>query len=261
MSLNSHLLATAGNLIITQSERSVIDNHIMALNVKLIWYFDSGVVKEKFTFGSFKRKTLMPRRADSRSDVDYMIVFADDSKQPSTYLNYLKDFALAKYTTSEIYQSHPTIVLELSKIKIELVPAILSSWDSYQIPAALNDYSTWQTTHPNAFNNQLSNKNTNDKGLIRPLIRVMKYWNALNGWVYSSYELENMIVNHYYIFCNDLFDYFKSFVSSAGTYGLSQTKKDKVDRLKRIVNDATKLNSDGFPTAAENKLKEAIPPY
>jgi hypothetical protein len=261
MSLNSHLTDTASRLIITQSERDVIDNHLSSLKTKLDNYFASGTFSERFAFGSFARKTLMPRKADSRSDVDYMLVFNNTSNQPSTYLKWLKDFALAKYYSSEIYQSHPTIVLELSRIKIELVPAIKSSWDDYQIPAPTNDYQTWLTTHPSAFNSKLSSKNTQEKGLIRPLVRIMKYWNASNGWVYSSYVLEGLIADHWFYYCDNLWDYFSSFVSSLSTYGLSSTKSDKIDKLKKIVAEAKSLAAQGYPISAEDKLKEVIPYY
>jgi len=261
MSINSHLSNTASNLIITQSERDIIDGHLNSLKTKLNAYFEAGTFIEWFEFGSFKRKTLMPRKADSRSDVDLMLVFSNSQYQPSTYLSWLKSFAEKKYGSSEIYQSHPTIVLELSKIKIELVPAIRSAYDGYQIPAPSNNYQTWLTTHPHAFNNALTNKNTTEKSLIRPLIRIMKYWNATNDWVYSSYELENLIVNKLYLFCTTLWDYFETFVASLSTFGVPTYKANKIQRLKDKVAESKKLNAEGYPTLAENKLREVILEY
>ncbi|WP_299289205.1 nucleotidyltransferase domain-containing protein [uncultured Mucilaginibacter sp.] len=261
MSINSHLVTTAGSLIITQTERDVIDNHITALKNKLSSYFDKDTFEEQFTFGSYARKTLMPRRADPASDVDFMLVFKNKSYQPATYLRYLREFAVEKYYSSEIYQSHPTIVLELSKIKIELVPSIKSAWDDYQIPAPSSNYEAWLTTHPTIFNATLSSKNTAEKSLIRPLVRIMKYWNAANDHVYSSYELEGLIANHFYYYCNSLWDYFNSFVSSLSTYGKPSYKVTKIEKLKNVVSEAKQLDANGYPSIAENKLKEVIPVY
>ncbi|MFV8635809.1 hypothetical protein [Ralstonia pseudosolanacearum] len=42
-----------------------------------------------------------------------MVVFSDSGATPQTYLNRLKIFVEKRYGSSEIYQSSPTIVLEL----------------------------------------------------------------------------------------------------------------------------------------------------
>jgi len=152
--------------------------------------------------------------------------------------------------------------LELSKIKIELVPAIKSAFDDYQIPAPSSSYSKWLTTHPNAFNSQVSSKNTAEKGLIRSMIRLMKYWNAKNDYPYSSYELEQKIVNQLYYSCNNLWDYIYLFVNNLSTSNLSSiAATNKVDRLKTICTDAKTLETGGYPISAESKIVEAFPVY
>lgn len=264
MSVNSYLANTASQIIITNNERVAIDANITSLSGKLTAYFNQGQIKERLAFGSYTRKTLMPRKADSRSDVDYMVVFDTSSYTytPETYLKWLRDFATAKYATSEIYPSHPTVVLELSKIKIELVPAIKTVYgDDYQIPAPASHYSKWLTTHPNTFNSQVSSKNTAEKSLIRPMIRLMKYWNAKNDYPYSSYELEQLIVNQFYYSCNNVWDYIYMFVSNLNTYNLSTTAANKVTRLKKICTDAKTLETSGYVSAAESKIVEAFPVY
>lgn len=261
MSVLSHLTTVASKLIITENERGVIDGNISALSNKLYCYFNSGVISGKIVFGSYARKTLMPRKADSRSDVDYMIVFSSSQHSPSTYLTWLKNFAIAKYPSSEIFQSYPTIVLELSKIKIELVPAIKSAYDSYQIPAPSSNYTNWLVTHPNDFNSRLRNKNTSEKSMIRPLVRLMKYWNALNNYVYSSFELEGLIANHSYFNCNNLWEYFESFVNGLSIYWLVPSKADKVSRLKRNIAKARQLINEGYENLPETEVVKEIPVY
>lgn len=263
MSVNSHLTDTAAKLIVTDNERSVIDGHVTALRNKLDSYFAAGVVSEKFAFGSYTRKTLMPRKADDNSDVDFMIVFSYTSYKPATYLTWLRDFAKEKYK-SETYQDHPTIVLELSKIKLELVPAINRTYDDYQIPAPSSAYNDWINTHPTAFGTKVTEKNTVEKSMIRRLIRLMKYWNAKNGYPYSSFELENLIVGHWYFNCQTLWDYVNSFVAGLGTYGKS--KADKITMLKDTCSKAKTLEQGSYlvaadPTGAETEIKKAFPIY
>lgn len=184
--VNQYLVSLASQLIITSNERSIIDNHIDVLADKVSYYFGNSEIKSKFAFGSYTRKTLMPRKADTHSDVDYMIVFNNPNLSPRTYLDKLRGFAGAKYPSSDIYPSFPTVVLELSKIIIELVPAIENIY-GYQIPSSENNYNSWIYTYPNSFNANVTNKNKNNNKMIRPLIRLMKYWNAKNEYVFSSY--------------------------------------------------------------------------
>ena len=265
MSVNSHLTTTAGSLIVTDSERTTIDGYMSSLKTKLENYFQASAISEKFAFGSYTRKTLMPRKADQYSDVDYMVVFTSAYK-PATYLSWLKDFANAKYATSEVYQDHPTVVLELSKIKIELVPSIKSTYDDYQIPAPSSNYEDWLTTHPTSFKTSVTTKNTNEKSQIRPLIRLMKYWNALNGYVYSSYALESLIVNHYYYNCTTLWDYVNSFVVGLSTTGKTTTNSNKITKLKDTCVEAKKLETGTYyvpanASGAETEIKKAFPVY
>lgn len=270
MSANSHLVDTASKLIITSGERDIIDGHITSLKTKLNGYFDTGAISTYFDFGSYTRKTLMPRKADGRSDVDFMIIFSNAAYKPATYLSWLRGFVDKKYSTSEKYQDHPTVVLELSKIKIELVPAIKSAYDDYQIPAPSSDYSDWLATHPFSFGDKVKNKNTNEKSLIRPLIRLMKYWNAQNGYVYSSFALENLIVDHSYLSCDTLWDYVYSFTNGLYVYNMVQSKADKVTQLKSVCAQARTLGLgyyQGFtwipanPSASEAEIKKAFPVY
>lgn len=86
----------------------------------------------------------------------------------------LKRFAEAKYSTSEIYQSSPTIVLELNNIKFELVPAY-KSFGTYYIP---DSNGGWMATYPNDFNDKLTEANNNCSYKIKPLVRLIKHWNV-----------------------------------------------------------------------------------
>jgi len=138
MSVLSHLQNTADSIKIQDSERTAIDTSISSLSSKLSSYFDN--IESKFVFGSYDRRTILRRSIDANSDVDYMVVFSDGSSwTPQTLMNRLKRFAEAKYSRSEIYQSSPTVVLELNHIKFELAPAY-KSWGTLYIPAPASDY-------------------------------------------------------------------------------------------------------------------------
>lgn len=257
MSVLSHLQNTAESIKIQDSERIAIDTSIGSLSYRLSSYFDN--IESKFVFGSYDRRTILRRSKDSNSDVDYMVVFSDGSSwKPQTLMNRLKNFAEAKYSRSEIYQSSPTVVLELNHIKFELAPAY-NSWGMLYIPAPALDYSDWISTYPNTLKDSLNEKNRNNQYLIRKLVRLMKYWNVNNGKVYSSYELEKYIIDKSYWLCSNLKEYFYDAVEGLQTWALPQYKKDKVDKLKEIIAKTKQYERDGMPYTAESEIKKAIP--
>ena len=259
---NTHLVAVARSLVLSDDEKSHIATSISTLRTRLIPWFGEDVRKQ-YQFGSSVRETMLPRKVDYESDVDYMVVFNNQEKsKPATLLNRLRRFVEAKYSRSEVYQSSPTIVLELSHIKFELVPAYQDySWsDTYYIPAPASDYAEWMTTNPSNIQQKVNDANTRYNYQIKRLIRILKYWNVMNGKVYSSYELEDHIVGRVFWCCTSLEEYFFDAVSNLPTYMLPQYKKDKVQKLKDKVAEIRKdYYVNNYKYVAIKELSELIP--
>ena len=90
MTVNSYLSSLASELVLSSNEKTSINSSISTLEYRLELFFGSDIL-EKFKFGSSTRDTILPRKADSNSDIDYMIVFDNyNNYQPQTYLNQLK---------------------------------------------------------------------------------------------------------------------------------------------------------------------------
>ena len=262
MSVLSHLKNTADELVLSSVEKTNIDNSISTLKSRINTHFGANV-KEHLRFGSSTRGTILPRKADSNSDIDYMIIFDNSgSYKPQTFIERLRKFAEKYYSSSEIRRSHPTVILELNHIKFDLVPAYKEIGFLYEyiyIPAPKSEYTDWMSTDPNDFNKTLTDKNKNNKDLIKPMIRLVKYWNAQNGHVYDSYELEKDLVNTSYFFCYNLKDYFFDAINSLSTWNLPEYKKVKVQRAKDIIAKTKKYESDNMPVSAELEIKKIIP--
>ncbi|HFF8662009.1 TPA: nucleotidyltransferase [Escherichia coli] len=236
-----------------------ITNSIATIKNRLNGYF-AGELVSHFVFGSYSRNTMLPRSYDPSSDVDYMVVFKNVIYQPQTYLNKLRDFVNYYYRTSEIKQSHPTIQLNLNHITFELVPASHNILFGYQIPSNQDFLNRWMNTDPNAFNTDLTNCNKNNNNLIKPLIRIMKYWNANAGYVFESYQLEKDIVSFNYFWCSTLKEYFYSAVEQlSGSYYLAQWKKDKIQHLKNSVMMSKYYEQLNNHFTAENEIKKILP--
>lgn len=256
MSVLSHLNTRASDAVLSGTEKDSISTSISTLKTRINNYFGTDVTNH-FQFGSSTRGTILPRAMDEHSDIDYMVIFKDDGSKPQTFLNRLKKFVEYYYSKSEIYQSSPTIVLELNHIKFEIVPA-KEVWGQKYIPDGSGD---WIATNPNDFNNTLTDKNKNNGNLIKPTIRLAKYWNARNGYIYSSYLFEKRIVGFDFLWVKqNQRDFLFNVFDNISEYDVTaQSKKDKIKRAKDIIANVRKYEADNMPYSAESEVKKLIP--
>lgn len=265
MSINGYLTNIANAAYVRDQERVGIQRSIETLRSRLSSEF-SGQLTDQFVFGSYSRGTILPRSMDTESDVDYMVVFSDGSLRPSTYLARLRRFTETWYARSEIALSNPTVVLDLHHIRFELVPATRDWLGTTRIPAKASSYQDWIDTDPKGFNDRLTSTNQSNNNLIKPLVRVMKYWNATAGHPFESYDLEQKIVGHGFGFYGLLSalsfkEIFLNFVPNIDVgYFEAQWKKDAVDRLKTFTKQANSLESSGRETEAERCMARLFPP-
>lgn len=256
MSVLSHLQTRASAAVLSGAEKASIDKSISAIGTKISSYFGVNLVSQ-FRFGSSTRDTILPRSMDKYSDIDYMVVLKEDGKVPQTYLDRMKRFAEKHYSASDIKQSSPSIVLELNHIKFDLVPAFASWGGWYKIPARAGG---WQDTNPNDFNSSLIERNKSNSSLIKPTIRLAKYWNALNGYVFDSFSLEKWIIDLSYWNCTNQKDYlFTVFDNLQPSYDWTQSQKDKVARAKQIVKNVCDYEQLRMLPTAEIEIKKLIP--
>lgn len=255
MSVNTYLQGLGSSLVLSSSERSSISTSVDTIKSRLTSYFGSSVTEKKL-YGSYVRETILPRKADEKSDVDLMVVFSNPYRyQPQTFLNKLKEFAEYYYSRSEIYQSSPTIVLELNHIKFELTPACVN-YDSYYIPKSSSE---WMYTDPDGFYSKLTECNKNNNYKIKPIVRILKHWNIQKNYRdIASFELERKITEELmdaYFSCTSYTDYLK--------YALEKIKYSanytRVNKALDCIAEALRLEADGYPYSAVSKIKEAFP--
>ena len=245
-------------------ERQNINRSIETLKSRLNSHFGTSL-NEHFVFGSYTRGTILPRSMDQQSDIDYIVVFKDSEYQPQTYLDRLRRFVELYYSRSEITQSNPTIVLTLNHIKFELVPAINSYFSGLQIPAKRNDFNKWIGTSPNDINQSLTETNKSNSNLIKPMIRLVKYWNAKNNYPFESFELEKHLAEKPYWMVGfmsspQIKDYFFDAIETLELgWGAAQYKVNALNRAKRIVGEVKSNLDNGYPNIAESEIKKLLP--
>jgi hypothetical protein len=110
MSVLTYLQGRASDAVLSGTEESSISTSISTLQGRLSTHFGTGV-SQQFRFGSHTRGTILPRKMDEGSDVDYMIVFSESGFTPQTYLDRLRRFVDKYYSSSSVKQSSPTIIL------------------------------------------------------------------------------------------------------------------------------------------------------
>ena len=261
MSVGTYLSDLSNSLNLAENEASKINTSISTLNSRLGSYFGNEI-DEMFLFGSSVRKTMLPRYADVYSDVDYMIVFDNsDNLKPQTFISRLKRFAEVYYSSSEIYQSHPTFVLDLNHIKFDLVPSYRSSWGSLYIPAKSHSFEEWMHSEPFSLNSLLNAANAANGYRIRPLIRLVKYWNATENYIYNSFELEQSLVAMNFYFYSNLKECLFSAIDNLynSRWNLPDYKKVKVERAKKIIDNTRYNEQNDMPYTAEEEIKKLYP--
>lgn len=253
MSVLSFLTNTASSAVLSSAEQSSITTSISTLQSRMSAYFAVGVIKQHVRFGSSTRGTILPRAMDDSSDIDYMIVFNEGNATPQTYLNRLKTFVEKYYASSEIRQSSPTIVLELNHIKFDLVPATTDWFGSLQIP---NGSGGWMTTNPNDFNATLEAANKGNNSLIKPSIRLMKYWNARSGYPFESFTLERWVCELIFWGAANQRDYlFTIFDNLSTSFSNAQWVNNEVTRAKDIVTAVRTHERNDRPAEAEAAIR------
>ena len=95
---------------------------------------------------------------------------------------------------------------------------------------------------------------------IKPMIRLLKYWNAEAGYIFDAYSLEKFVVSLSYYGVINIRDYlFTAFDNLYLGSDQAQWRKDKVKRAKDIIAEVRSLERDGYPNLAEAEVKKLIP--
>ncbi|CAN5440990.1 hypothetical protein BH11BAC1_BH11BAC1_10320 [soil metagenome] len=236
-SLNYYITNLSSDYFISHgsSERTKINNSIEALKKNLKSEFGNDI-KEIKIFGSFKRDTILPGRIDYNSDVDVMIIFDHERLKytPETYRNQLKRFAENKYNRSETVKDFPTVRIDLSHITLDLIPTKVEKYffsDSYSIPDKNNN---WMLTDPDGFNDKLTQVNSNNNSIVKPIIRLLKAWNCNNSYPFESFKLEVIIADKNF-YNENIETGFYYVGKNLPTYNLTSNGEQKVKTLATSI--------------------------
>jgi predicted nucleotidyltransferase len=235
------------------TEKTKITASLNNIKAKLKQEFGNDIIVI-VEFGSFVRKTNLPRLYDEKSDIDLMIVFNHDRLKwnPSTYRKHLLKFTDTYFPNSISYKSSPTVVLELNHIKYDLVPAHQrdEGWFTTSMVMYIPESDTeWMETDPHGFSKKLDSVNENYDYNVKRIIRLLKAWNAKVGYPLESYSLEKEIAKMNFSGDNIEEGFFYA-IENLSTYRDSSSEERKIKALQdnaEKVQDA--LEDDNIKTA------------
>lgn len=261
MSVLTYLQSAAEQLTLNEPERERMSQMVTRVQANLAAHFSSGIIRKQFCFGSWARRTALPRRIDPESDIDYMIVFDRTSRvRPQALMDRLRGFAEECFPRSETHQSRPTVVLSLNRYRLELVPAYDHWFWGLQIPARTSDYLDWTSTDPATVETELNRKDADHGRHIRSIVRLLKYWNVVNNYVFDSFAIERAVIDHSFSWvASNLQARLFSVIDGLPTSGLSKAKRASVEEAREIVNRVEHLQANEFPEYAEIEVTRLIP--
>ena len=201
ININSYLRKLASELFISHNsrERNRINASVSTVEDRLTSYFGDKLQSLE-VFGSYTRDTILPWKYDNKADVDIMIVFDTEShyeREVSTYRENLRNFANHWYSTSVSKKDFPSVVIQMQRLKLDLVPAITkwSLWNGTRLVIPDNN-DGWMPTDPFSFSEELTEANITYNNIVKPIVRLLKFWNGKSaGYPFPSFVLEQLIAN------------------------------------------------------------------
>lgn len=259
--INTYLTELSKQLCCSKDVTDKIDNSYNYLEGKIFEHFRDRIERVQI-FGSYDRGTYLPQSIDPYSDVDVMIIFKTNEFQPDTFLKHLREFADKIYPRSEVIPDHPAITVLLNHIRFELIPAYWEehtfSADELKIPAPRNKELKWITTDPLQLKKDLNKKNVRENQMLIPLVKFIKYFNALNGKLFNSFLIEEFAISRSYP-DNELKDYLFEFINDLNTKDLSETQIKFVQELKMRRKNLITLDKGNMPEYAIQELQKVFP--
>ena len=236
------------NISVTDKQTEVIEGAFNNIESNLEKEEANLKVKEVFLNGSYVRDTII-RPLD---DIDIFAVieksdYSESYEWPNpqsvltkfkNYLNSLPDYE------GKVSQSRPCVTIELSKLHIDVLPALRENGALY-IPN--EDLDGWMYTNPKTHTENLNRVDDFRDGKVKPIVKAVKSWKRNNGIVFPSFHVEEIACNIFsYKSIDDIDQAIYDWFNSASIYVVKDrfnTENQYNDALSAIDGVVEKLNS------------------
>ena len=253
-----HLAVLAQKATLSNVDKGLINVPLKTLMTRIGAEFDRYVVTRSEVFGAFARDTRLPQAMDPQSDVDLMVVFRERGHPPAHYISQLRQFAELHYPRVSIHSDGQSLYLQLLQARFELVPAH-ESVSGVQIPVKGGGF--WVRTDPAEDIRQLLEKDKLHNGLLLPVIRLAKYWNARAGHPFPSWDIEHRAVAHRFAFVpRNLKAYWFDFMRSLhASPAMAPAKTESIRQMRRALDEIDQLTLASKTHDALTKIEALLP--
>lgn len=176
-------------------ERAAIENFFATVVEALMNHFRFNI-ERCIPIGEFARETVLRHTIDKKTSIQLMILFQNDE--------YYENFSLMKQEMEQCISSSFSLSDdEMKQLRIpmkfgaiQLVPSIVVDSDlgSNLFISSLK-HDKWIQSNPLEFDEKINNKNNETSFLLKPIIRLLKYWNSTHGRYFSTETIELFAAN------------------------------------------------------------------
>ncbi|MCK5001970.1 MAG: hypothetical protein KAS57_03050 [Gammaproteobacteria bacterium] len=142
--------------------------------------------------GAFYRHTTIQPLEDN--EIDLFVQLSSELGQrntPGGLLGKLEDLLVEYYPEARLSVDKQAVLVKFAEVSFRVTPCFYQDKKGYVIADGKND--KWLKTDPSIFYYALDDANNRHKGLLLPVIRIIKHWNRRNGNWFNDYYLELMV--------------------------------------------------------------------
>ena len=146
-----------------------------------------------FTIGSYRRGTLIrpERDIDLLAPLSYATYKDRYDGDSRAFLYFVRDKFNERYAKTKVSARQVAVVLDFTVISTDVVPAFKRNGGGFFIP---NGKKGWSATNPQYHTRLINDRDAALNNRLKPLIRLMKFWNIQNGGHLRSFHVELMIL-------------------------------------------------------------------
>lgn len=142
--------------------------------------------------GAFARHTSIQPLEDK--EIDLFVQLKPEMGQrntPGSLLSKFEDLLHVHYPKAVLSTDKQAVLVKFPEVSFRLVPCFYQQNKGYVIADAENN--KWRKTDPSIFYYALDEANNRHRGLLVPVIRIIKHWNRRNGDWFNDYYLELLV--------------------------------------------------------------------
>jgi hypothetical protein len=152
---------------------------------------DFTMAEKAFTIGSYRRGTLVrtERDVDLLAPLSYGTYVELYKRGSRAFLYFVRDGLNKRYSQTKVSSREVAVFLDFTVIRADVVPAFRRKGGGYVIPDGKNG---WTSTNPPYHTRLVNDRDTALDHRLKPIIKLMKFWNIQNGGHLRSFHVELM---------------------------------------------------------------------